>query len=465
MIEPSSEIEIRYQQILSYIYTKLSSYTAIRDKNLPELDKISIISNPFHLFVSHTTKDRVFIDKNITNPLMKSFKSDFKIFCLDFSDSPFALGYARYVVPALIAHKHIFIVISESSLGSVWVKEEINWIIKRGDKRILIINLENCAYLDSFPELSPFQMLNLTSDIDLFHENLKKVIFQWKAEDEKLKQEFISFGQNWLGNFPVIIKESKNKMIIDLWECTAPHTLSDLDFLKEKFHDTIRKNPESSFDDLCYELDLPAEIFIQKLSEWKNEINFTLRDYKVIHQPKLEKEIESLKKTSIRKDFNETEYLEASKCNFSVSDIVIESQSKGWTTRSLHIFRDKSLVSNFDFGLSLRNNSDYNIYNIEITITSIPRGVKLENRRFNMPKFKPNSKFSLGFNLVAQESNVNGSIEFSSKIIGPTGQEHIIHISPIVIPHTTNLKYPRLIPENKEVYKKIISKFPNLSME
>jgi len=99
----------------------------------------------------------------------------------------------------------------------------------------------------------------------------------------------------------------------------------------------------------------------------------------------------------------------------------------------------------FYYKVNVKNNSQFVITNIQILLTSIPRGLTAQSDRYAINNLKPGSFESPTFKLNAQESCVGDTVEGIITYTDPIGKQLTMQISPFEICYVCNLLTPKLI--------------------
>ncbi len=99
----------------------------------------------------------------------------------------------------------------------------------------------------------------------------------------------------------------------------------------------------------------------------------------------------------------------------------------------------------FYYKVKVKNNSQFVITNIQIILTSVPRGLRAHLDKYTISNLKPGSFESPTFKLNAQESCVGDMIEGIITYTDPIGKQQTIQISPYEICYVCNLLTPKPI--------------------
>ena len=99
----------------------------------------------------------------------------------------------------------------------------------------------------------------------------------------------------------------------------------------------------------------------------------------------------------------------------------------------------------FYYKVKVKNNSQFVITNIQIILTSIPRGLIAQLDKYAINNLKPGSFESPTFKLNAQESCVGDTVEGIITYTDPIGKQQTIQINPFEICYVCNLLTPKPI--------------------
>jgi len=106
----------------------------------------------------------------------------------------------------------------------------------------------------------------------------------------------------------------------------------------------------------------------------------------------------------------------------------------------------------FYFKVKVENTSPLVITNIQILLTSIPRGLEKTNDRYQISSLRPNSYESPSFKLLAKESCVGDIIEGFVSYVDPTGNAQTLTIEPFEIRYVCNLLVPKRVSDEEYDY-------------
>ena len=122
-------------------------------------------STTIPIFISHTSKDGVSIRKWLL-PIVEWVV--FKPFMLNydsFKDPRFREAYANQILQSLRGSEHLLIVMSQSTLASDWVREEVNWwLTRRGNSDITIASLDGTKGTDMNAGLQGIRCFSLSQN-------------------------------------------------------------------------------------------------------------------------------------------------------------------------------------------------------------------------------------------------------------------------------------------------------------
>ncbi len=106
----------------------------------------------------------------------------------------------------------------------------------------------------------------------------------------------------------------------------------------------------------------------------------------------------------------------------------------------------------FYYKVKVKNDSKLIIININILITSIPRGLDLQSNNYRIESLKPDSFESPTFKFSAKESCVGDKVEGIVTFTDPSGTLQTVQIEPFEICYVCNLLSPKSI--SKEEFDK-----------
>ncbi len=138
-----------------------------------------------------------------------------------------------------------------------------------------------------------------------------------------------------------------------------------------------------------------------------------------------------------------------------------EEPSSKFSPKDIHVFRggdwklegDQSI---FYYKIKVKNGSKFIIANINILVTSIPRGLEAQSKNYQIESLKPDSFESPTFKLNAKESCVGDKVEGIVTYTDPFGTQQSVHIEPFEICYVCNLLSPKEITK-QEFDEKIVS--------
>lgn len=99
----------------------------------------------------------------------------------------------------------------------------------------------------------------------------------------------------------------------------------------------------------------------------------------------------------------------------------------------------------FFYKVKVKNESKFLVGNIQIIMTSIPRGLNVEDTRYRIESLKPGSHESPTFKLMATDSCVGDTIEGIVIYTDPSGAQQTKSIKPFEICYVCNLLTPKQI--------------------
>ncbi|MHA1147879.1 MAG: NosD domain-containing protein [Promethearchaeota archaeon] len=99
----------------------------------------------------------------------------------------------------------------------------------------------------------------------------------------------------------------------------------------------------------------------------------------------------------------------------------------------------------FYYKVKVENTSPLVITNIQVLLTSIPRGLEMKTDRYQIPSLRPKSYESPSFKLIAKESCVGDIIEGLVSYVDPRGKAQTERIKPFEIKYVCNLLTPKRV--------------------
>ena len=99
----------------------------------------------------------------------------------------------------------------------------------------------------------------------------------------------------------------------------------------------------------------------------------------------------------------------------------------------------------FYYKVKVKNDSQLVVTNIQILLTSIPRGLETQTQMYKIESLKPGSFESPTFKLFAKESCVGDTVEGIVTFTDPTGEQQTAQIEQFEICYVCNLLTPKLI--------------------
>jgi hypothetical protein len=99
----------------------------------------------------------------------------------------------------------------------------------------------------------------------------------------------------------------------------------------------------------------------------------------------------------------------------------------------------------FYYKVKVKNDAQLVITNIQILLTSIPRGLETQSKMYEISSLKPGSFESPTFKLMAKESCVGDTVEGIVTFTDPTGEQQTAQIEPFEICYVCNLLVPKEI--------------------
>jgi len=99
----------------------------------------------------------------------------------------------------------------------------------------------------------------------------------------------------------------------------------------------------------------------------------------------------------------------------------------------------------FYFKIKVTNSTDYLIGNVQITLTSIPKGLEAQDHIYKIASMKPGSFESPTFKLQAKESCVGDTITAILTFTNKKGKQKTISVKPFEICYVCNLLSPKQI--------------------
>jgi len=105
----------------------------------------------------------------------------------------------------------------------------------------------------------------------------------------------------------------------------------------------------------------------------------------------------------------------------------------------------------FYYKVKVNNNSRFLIGNIQILLTSFPKGLKAQSQTYKIDSLKPGSFESPTFKLNATESCVGDTVESLVSYTDPMGYQQTVNVEPFKIYYVCNLLTPK--PITKEEFE------------
>ena len=142
------ENHITYQQHLTHLTTKIDDEIYLIDNSKRNEIRVqqNINQSPDQskkqprVFISHSTKDEKFVERNILNLLNKN---DIEVWYSK-NDIETASEWERCIVSALESCDWYLVVMSTRSAKSEWVKDEVHWAFDNRPHKIIPVLIENC---------------------------------------------------------------------------------------------------------------------------------------------------------------------------------------------------------------------------------------------------------------------------------------------------------------------------------
>ena len=123
------------------------------------------------VFISHSTQDRAFVEKEILRLLescgVETWYSQDSIAATD--------QWERSILQGLRTCDAFLLVMSPHSAQSPWVKREVDWIFQKGGKKIIPLLIEDCDTDDFHIGLVSIQHVDFSKDRDLGRQALLKI--------------------------------------------------------------------------------------------------------------------------------------------------------------------------------------------------------------------------------------------------------------------------------------------------
>jgi serine/threonine-protein kinase len=125
-------------------------------KDLQALQKKGEPEKQHRVFVSHSAKDREFVEKHIINLLEKNgIKTWYSKL-----DIQTASEWERSIVRGLESSNWFLIAMSPQSVGSEWVKDELHWAIDNRRNRIIPVLIDDCNLRDLHIRMARLQYVD-----------------------------------------------------------------------------------------------------------------------------------------------------------------------------------------------------------------------------------------------------------------------------------------------------------------
>ncbi len=138
---------------------------------------------------------------------------------------------------------------------------------------------------------------------------------------------------------------------------------------------------------------------------------------------------------------------------------IVSEAPKRFEGKQLEILRggDWKIEGNqsvFYYKVKVKNNTPFVLSNIQIILTSIPKGLETRQDRYKIDVLKPHSFESPTFKLAAKESCVGDTVEGMVIYMDQLGKQHTEHIQSLEICYVCNLLSPKPI-SRKEYEEKV----------
>lgn len=130
---------------------------------------------------------------------------------------------------------------------------------------------------------------------------------------------------------------------------------------------------------------------------------------------------------------------------------LVSSEPSGkFKSKNIHVLRGgdwkvEGSQSVFYYKVKVKNDSKFLIGNIQVILTSVPRGLDVGEQIYKIESLKPGSFESPTFKLMARESCVGDTVEGIVTYTDPMGSQQTVSIEPFDICYVCNLLTPKEI--------------------
>jgi serine/threonine protein kinase len=126
------------------------------------------------VFVSHSTKDRGFVEQEIIGFLERHGVETW----YSINDVPSSSYWERTTLKGLEMSDWFLLVMSPRSAESEWVKDEVHWAVDRRPRRIIPVLIETCDPRDFHIRLARIQHVDFREDVERARQNLLNTLRQ-----------------------------------------------------------------------------------------------------------------------------------------------------------------------------------------------------------------------------------------------------------------------------------------------
>jgi hypothetical protein len=124
------------------------------------------------IFISHSSKDRAFVEQHIVNPLKAiRYEPWYSSDSIRGADD-----WARAILGGLSASKWFFLAMSPQSAASEYVRDEVAWAIEERPKHLLPLLIEDCNMRDFHLRIPRIQYIDFRQNPALAFSNVKTVL-------------------------------------------------------------------------------------------------------------------------------------------------------------------------------------------------------------------------------------------------------------------------------------------------
>jgi len=150
---------IRHDRFMSDVSKLIEAIESVEEKSLDEIQVIE--DDPFSVFVSHSTKDRKWVEKEIIKLLTdNNIKPWYSRSSIETSTQ-----WEREILSGMESCDWFLIVISPKAEKSEWVKDELNWALHHRPNRIIPVMKAESNLWEFHIRLPRIQHIDFTREI------------------------------------------------------------------------------------------------------------------------------------------------------------------------------------------------------------------------------------------------------------------------------------------------------------